>query len=321
MPSGNIVKTLISRSIQILKKDGIKGYYIAIKKYYEAYPPLRKVFYYWLYSKLHKNKMIIKEVQGSKMHLNLDDFGLSKQLFLNGIREPECTRIMKDQLRKGMTIAEVGANIGYYALMEAQIIGDKGKIYAIEPFPPNYELLKKNIELNSFDDRVDLHNIAISNEQGTTKLFLNEKHNLCNMLESGNSEGFVEVETKTLDDFIKGKKLPDLIRMDIEGYEYYVLEGMKKTLKDCSSCKMFIEVHPFQMFEKGLDYKKPIKMLFDSGFKPTYIVKEHGPMKEESFKYEKTNDEFFDFLKEKDLTPPDNTHGFGLFLEKTKKTN
>lgn len=319
MAEGSLVKTLISRSIQILKKDGIKGYYIAMKKYYEAYPPLRKVLYYWLYSKLHRNKTIIREVQGSKMHLNLEDFGLSKQLFLNGIREPECTRLMKENLKEGMTIAEVGANIGYYALMEASIIGDKGKIYAIEPFPPNYELLKRNIELNQYNKIVDLHNIAISDKPGKTKLFLNDKHNLCNMLESAGCEGSVEVETKTLDDFIKGKKLPDMIRMDIEGYEYYVLDGMKKTLKDCKSCKMFIEVHPFQMMEKGLDYKKPLKLLFDSGFKPTHIVKEHGPMKEESFEYTGSTDEFFTYLKEKDLTPPDNTHGFGLFLEKTKK--
>jgi hypothetical protein len=107
-----------------------------------------------------------------------------------------------------------------------------------------------------------------------------------------------------------------MIRMDIEGYEYYVLEGMKKTLTQCKSCKMFIEIHPYQMQQKGLDYKRPIKMLFEYGFKPTYVVKEHGPMKEESFKYTGSKDDFFKFLKEKQLTPPENTHGFGLFLEK-----
>ena len=69
------------------------------------------------------------------MYLNLNDFGLSKYLFLNGIREPECTKIMKQELKSGMTIAEIGANIGYYALMEATIIGDSGKIYAIEGNP------------------------------------------------------------------------------------------------------------------------------------------------------------------------------------------
>jgi FkbM family methyltransferase len=317
MNEGNLIKILIKRSIGIIKKKGIRQYFKAIKNYYEAYPPLRKNFYYWLYSKLNPNKLIIRNIQEYKMYLNLYDFGLSKQLFINGIREPECTRIMKQILKKDMIIAEIGANIGYYALMEASIIGENGKIYAIEPFPPNFELLKKNIELNSYEKIIELYNIAISNKPGITKLYIKDKHNLCNMLDS-ECKDFIEVETKTLDDFIENKKLPDLIRMDVEGYEYYILEGMKKTLEKCDSCKMFIEVHPYQMYENGLDYKKPIRMLFDHGFKPTHIIKEHGPKKEETFEYKNPISNFFNFLEEKQLSPPENTHGFGLFLEKTK---
>jgi FkbM family methyltransferase len=319
MSKDNLIKTLITHSIKILKKDGLKGYFSSIREYYESYPPFRKLVYYWLYSKLHKNKMIIREIQGSKMYLNLDDFGLSKQLFLNGIREPECTRIMKKYLKKDMIIAEIGANIGYYALMEASIIGKNGTIYAIEPFPPNYELLKKNIDINSYNDRIETYNLAISNVPGKTKLFIKEKHNLCNMLETENEESFVEIDTTTLDDFIKGKKIPDMIRMDIEGYEFYVVEGMKETLEKCKKCTLFIEIHPYQMYQKDLDYKKPIKLLFDKDFKPAYIIKEHGPLKEESFRYTGKINAFFDFLEQKKLVPPDNTHGFGLFLEKNKK--
>jgi hypothetical protein len=107
--------------------------------------------------------------------------------------------------------------------------------------------------------------------------------------------------------------------MDIEGFEYYAIEGMKKTISKCNSCKMFIEVHPYQMNQKGLDYKKPINMIFNLGFKPKYIVKEHGPLKEESFEYNQPLDKFFKFLEEKKLIPPEYTHGFGLFLEKTGK--
>lgn len=318
MVKSNLIKILTKRSIEILKQDGFKGYITAIREYYESYPPLRKNLYFWLYSKLKHPKLIVKEIQGSKMYLNLDDFGLSKYLFLNGIREPECTKIMKQELKKGMTIVEIGANIGYYALMEASIIGDKGKIYAIEPFPSNFDLLKKNVELNSYNDIVELHQLAISSETGKTKLYVSDKHNLANMLES-DADGFVEVPTKTFDEFIAGKQMPDMIRMDIEGFEYYILDGMKKTMDKCKSCKMFIEVHPYQMYEKGLDYKKPLQTLFDFGFRPTYIVKEYGPQKEESFKYQKPLKEFYSFLKEKQMLPPENTHGFGLFLEKTKK--
>jgi FkbM family methyltransferase len=311
----NIINTLLKRSLEILKKEGFKGYIDAIKKYYEAYPPLRKYLYYWIYSKIHPSKFIIRDIQGSKMYLNLNDYGLSKQLFLNGIREPECTKIMKKILKKGMVIAEIGANVGYYALLEASIIGEKGKIYAIEPFPSNYNLLQKNIELNSYDTIIEPYNLAISNNSGKEKLYINSKHNLCNMLEKESNE-CVEVSTEKFDNFIKNKQLPDLIRMDIEGFEYFVLEGMKKTMKKCNSCKMFIELHLYQMDEKGLDYKKPIKTILDLGFKPTHIVKEYGPIKEVSYEYKQTPEKFFEFLKEKQLLPPEYTHGFGLFLEK-----
>jgi len=291
----NIVKILIIRSLEILKKEGIKGYIDAIKKYYEAYPPLRKNLYYWLYSKLHPSKLVIRNILGSKMYLNLKGYGLSKQL--------------------GMIIAEIGANIGYYALLEASIIGEKGKIYAIEPFPLNFDILKKNIKLNSFDKIIEPYNLAISNYSGKEKLYITSKHNLCNMLATESSE-FIEIKTETLDDFIKNKQKPNLIRMDIEGYEYYVIEGMKNTMKQCNPCKIFIEIHPYQMNQKGLDFKKPIKTIFELGFKPRYIVKEYGPLKEESFEYNQPLEKFFEFLKEKQLMPPEYTHGFGLFLEK-----
>jgi len=311
----DIITTLIQRSLKILKKEGIKAYIDAIKKYYEAYPPLHKNLYYWLYSKLHPSKLVIRNILGSKMYLNLRDFGLSKQLILNGIREPECTKIMKKELKKGMIIAEIGANIGYYALLEALIVGEKGKIYAIEPFPLNFDLLQKNIKLNSYDKIIEPYNLAISNKSGKEKLYVTSKHNLCNMF-AIDADEFVEIKTETLDNFIKNKQKPNLIRMDIEGFEYYVVQGMKNTLKECNSCIIFIEVHPYQMDQKGLDFKKPIKTFFDFGFKPKYIVKEYGPLKEESYEYNQSIEKFFEFLKEKQLLPPEYTHGFGLFLEK-----
>ncbi len=318
MSEENVIKILVRRSLQILREEGISGYFNAIKNYYEAYHPLRKDLYYWLYSKLARNKMVVKDIQGSKMYLNLNDYGLSKHLFLNGVREPECTKIMKKWLKKGMTIVELGANIGYYALMEASIIGDKGKIYAVEPFPSNFELLKNNISLNPYKKIIHPYHLAISNKSGTEKLFVSNEHNLCNML-SSDCNDYVEVKTETLDNFLKGKKSPDLIRMDIEGFEYYVLEGMKKTLKDNKSCKIFIEMHPHQMNEKGLDYKKPLDTLLNLGYKPIYVVKEHGPIKEETFTYNGKIENFHDFLKENKFYPPDSTHGFGLFLEKNDK--
>ena len=315
MAEKNLLSILISRSLEIFKKQGFAGFLRAIKKYYQEYPPLRYHIYYWFKSKTSRSKLIVKEVQGSKMYLDLNDFGLSKHLYFFSIREPECTRIMKQYIKKGMTIVELGANIGYYALMEAAIMKNKGKVYAIEPSPQNFAMLQKNISLNSYEPIIESYNIAVSNKSGKDKLFMSKEHNLCNMMES-NASDYVEVQTSTLDDFLIDKKQPDIIRMDIEGFEYYVVDGMEKTLQNTKSCIMFIEVHPFQIFEKGLDYKKPLEKLFKYGFVPKYIVREYGPLKEETYTFKKSNENFFSFLEEKQLTPPQYTHGFGLFLEK-----
>lgn len=315
MAEKNLLSILIKRSIEIFKKAGFSGFIRAIQKYYQEYPPLRYHFYYWIKSKLSHSKIIIKEVQGSKMYLDLNDYGLSKHLYFYSIREPECTRIMKQYIKKGMIIVDLGANIGYYALLEAAIMKDKGKIYAIEPFPPNYNLLKKNIELNSYENIIESYNIAISNKSGKDKMYMLKEHNLCNMMQS-NSTDFIEVQTSKLDDFLVDKQPPDLIRMDIEGFEYYVIDGMEKTLQNSMSCIMFIEIHPYQIYEKGLDYKKPLQKLFKYGFVPKYVVREYGPLKEEVYTCDKSTKNFFSFLKEKQLTPPEYTHGFGLFLEK-----
>jgi len=85
--------------------------------------------------------MLPKKVQGSTMFLNLLEDNLSsvhKQLFTYGIHEPLSTRIIKEELNDGMHVVDIGANIGYYALLEARIVGDKGWVYAVEPSPRNF---------------------------------------------------------------------------------------------------------------------------------------------------------------------------------------
>jgi FkbM family methyltransferase len=176
-------------------------------------------------------------------------------------------------------------------------------------------MLQKNIALNSYEKIIEPYNVAISNKSGKDKLFVSKEHNLCNMMQTDAAD-FVEVQTSTMDDFLVDKQQPDLVRMDVEGFEYYVVDGMEKTLKNAKSCLMFMEVHPYQIQEKGLDYRKPLQKLFKHGFTPKYVVREYGPLKEEVYDFAGDIEVFFSFLKEKKLTPPEYTHGFGLFLEK-----
>ena len=103
------------------------------------------------------------------MYLKLNDAGISRELALLGVHEPIATRLLNQQIKSGMRVIEIGANIGYYTLIAANLVGESGKIYAIEPEPANYALLTKNVEVNGYKNVIPIQK-AISNEIGTSKL-------------------------------------------------------------------------------------------------------------------------------------------------------
>ena len=86
-------------------------------------------------------------VQGHKMFLDKNDI---LNLSINGIHEPFTTEIIKKEIKKDDIILDLGANIGYYTLIFAKLVGKKGRVFAFEPEPTNFTLLKKNIEINEF---------------------------------------------------------------------------------------------------------------------------------------------------------------------------
>ena len=188
------------------------------------------------------------------MYVDINDVGISNDLFLYGRREVEATRVFKSFLKPGQTVIDIGANIGYYALIEAGLIMASGRIYAIEPSPNNLRILKKSIELNNYSDFVNVELGAISDKSGTAKLHLAERSNLHTLNRVPVMDDYVkfketiEVPMFSIDDFVKIKKIKpssiDVIRMDIEGHEVEAFEGMTQTLNEIGAVVVFIEIHP-----------------------------------------------------------------------------
>ncbi len=174
-------------------------------------------------------KFIIKKIYNYKMLLDLNDKGISRTLLLFGKRELEHKKMLEDIIKPGMTVLDIGANIGYYSLMMLKLIGDKGKLIAVEPSPSNIEILKKNLLLNNFQD-VEVHNGAISDENSIKKFFLSEMSNL-NTLNYTDKKSLnltgktIDVKTFTVPEIIDDRDL-NLIRMDVEGHEVEVLNGL-----------------------------------------------------------------------------------------------
>src|SRR3989344_9219581 len=78
----------------------------------------------------------------------------SLRLTTRGYYEPYLTRVFDQHIKKGDTVLDIGANIGYHTLHFARLVGETGKVYAFEPHPSNFALLKKNIEANGYKNVV-----------------------------------------------------------------------------------------------------------------------------------------------------------------------
>ena len=188
--------------------------------------------YYHLVGTLMKilnKKFITKKIYNYKMLLDLYDKGISRTLLLFGKRELEHKKMLENIIKPEMTVLDIGANIGYYSLMMLELIGNKGKLIAVEPSPSNIEILRKNLLLNKYND-IEVHNAAISDENGTKKFFLSEMSNLNTLnyteKKSLNLTGeTINVKTLTVPQIMEGRNL-DLIRMDVEGHEVEVLNGL-----------------------------------------------------------------------------------------------
>src|SRR3990172_6284836 len=111
-----------------------------------------------------------KRIHGNQMYLRVGDKGVSRALAIFGTREVLETEIFKRELAERMAVVDLGANIGYYTLLAASIVGASGKVYAIEPFRDNFALLQRNIQINRYDSIVETFQLAISDSIGTTRM-------------------------------------------------------------------------------------------------------------------------------------------------------
>jgi FkbM family methyltransferase len=190
---------------------------------------------------------------------------IHKQLILDRVREFKATELMRQCIQPDDVILELGANIGYYVLLESQILSDQGHIYAVEPSLENVALLKRNVELNGVR-HIDIDHMAMSDTKGTARLYTGDACNLHSLVnESGDASAeYVEVPTDTVDGYLAGKRPITFLRMDIEGYEAVVIDGMQKTLASPELKRMFIEIHPVLIESERM--QAFIKSLQDHGF-------------------------------------------------------
>jgi FkbM family methyltransferase len=155
-----------------------------------------------------------------------------KELFLRGSKEPRSVGILPELLEPYMVAFDVGANIGYYSLIVAGLVGEKGQVHAFEPTPALAERIRLNRALNGLT-QIEVNQVAVAEATGTAFLHISledpEANSLFHM-EAGTNQ--ISVSTTTLDAYAAdgGIDRIDFIKIDCEGSELNVLRGATRLL-------------------------------------------------------------------------------------------
>ena len=221
-------------------------------------------------------KLYLTNIYNFRMYLDINDKVLSRSLMLFGSRELDHKYLLEKIINKKMKIFDIGANIGYYSLLEKQLLENSENILCIEPIEKNINLLKKNLKLNRSNAFV-LHG-GVSNINTVKEIYVAHHSNLSSFHKNFNkksiyTENKIKVPTYSIQKLISDFFIPDIIRMDVEGHEVEIFESLVSSIKENNKIQPLIifETH-FWRYQEDDRFKLILRKLFNLGYRTKYIA-------------------------------------------------
>lgn len=224
-----------------------------------------------LLANLRTDHLVHVTVFGKRLYADSRDNALTSKLLVHGIWEPEETAVLQRYLRAGGVFVDVGANVGYFTVLASAWVGPAGQVYAFEPEKHNFAILRKNITENRCEN-VIAENMALAEKSELVQLYLS------GVTHSGDhrvycprdDDTYIEshkrmtdtVQAITLDEYLAAhNSRVDTIKIDVQGAEYRVLSGMKKTLGDNPGCAILMEYWPHGLWQAGASPQELLEFL------------------------------------------------------------
>ena len=155
---------------------------------------------------------------------------IDRHIFLYGVYEPFMLDLFSVYLKPGQTFVDIGANIGQHTMYVASIVGETGSVHAFEPIPSIYRQIEDSVKENHFEKIVHIHNCALGETEATEKLFISKNVGGSSLVNDDETKETITVHIKNGDKELSGISKIDVIKIDVEGYEYEVLSGIKQML-------------------------------------------------------------------------------------------
>ncbi|MGW6506030.1 FkbM family methyltransferase [Streptomyces niveus] len=229
----------------------------------------------------YPRQRVVRSRFGAQFAVDTQDL-IQRYLYMFGVWEPHMTRWLQGRLRPGDTFIDVGANIGYYSTLAAQLVGDGGRVVAIEASPAFHQKLQQQVLLNKCDN-VRAVNCAVSDERKMLTFVLASSANMgANSIVpyDGLAESSFEVEAFRLGELLVPVEISTarVIKIDVEGAEGSVVRGMIPMLdKLRPDCEITVEVTPDRMAQLGDSAEELMNTMRDHGFHAYRLANEYTP--------------------------------------------
>jgi FkbM family methyltransferase len=205
--------------------------------------------------------ILVTEVAGMIVGVPGNEWRMAAYHAFRGVMEPGLTKYFCTLIKPGTVVVDVGANVGIYTLLAAKLLEGTGKIYSFEPTPRIYEILRDNVQVNSFLELgiVHLHQLAVTDISGKARfsIFNNDSgHNT--LFHDGKADDEIDVTTISLDEILATQERVDIVKIDAEGAEPLILRGMQQVIKRNPKIRILLEFAPVHLIRAG---SSPLELL------------------------------------------------------------
>jgi FkbM family methyltransferase len=175
-----------------------------------------------------------------------------------GTTEPLVQELVRTIVKPRDVLYDIGANVGFFTVLTARLVGPAGAVIAFEPLPETAKAARRNADLNGFT-HVTVFTAAVGRRAGAAKLELREESTWARLADESTTGPTVDVEVVAIDDLVDAGRLrpPDFVKIDVEGAEIDVIEGMRRTIsahRPVILCEMHGRNAAFASLMESLDY-------------------------------------------------------------------
>jgi FkbM family methyltransferase len=173
-------------------------------------------------------------------------------------------RIMNSRVRLGMTALDIGANVGFFTLALSDRVGPGGIVHAFEPESENFRRLSQAAIGRT---NVILQQNAVTDKSGIIRLYLSGLMNVDHQTyDNGDNRAAIDVHAIAIDDYLPSGSAVDFVKIDTQGYDYFVLQGMERTMRQSPSVTIVGEFWPYGLRKAGTIPLTYLELLSDFGF-------------------------------------------------------